>query len=69
MPGAPAVLEAEEPRPVVEVEVEEPRPVVEVEEPRPEVEDPMGCTTNVEAAIEPMAWPSPVAPIIGLLSL
>jgi hypothetical protein len=61
------VVEVEEPRPVVEVE--EPRPVAQVEHPTPEVEAPTGCTTEVgvEAAVEPVAWLSPVAPVIGLL--
>jgi hypothetical protein len=70
------VLEADEPRHVAAVE--EPRPVaavevprhvaeVEVEEPRPELEAPTGCREEVEVAVEPVAWPSRVAPVVGLL--
>jgi hypothetical protein len=38
-----------------------------VEDPRPEVEAPTGCRAEVEAAVEPVEWPSPVAPVVGLL--
>jgi hypothetical protein len=69
------VVEVEQPRPVV---VEQPRPVVEVEQPTPaeeveqptpvvEVEAPTGCTAEVEAAVEPVTWPSPVAHVVGPL--
>jgi hypothetical protein len=72
----PTVVEVEQPRPVVEME--QPRPMVEVEQPTPaveveqptllvEVEAPTGCTAEVEAAVEPVAWPSPGAPVVGPL--
>jgi hypothetical protein len=60
-------LEVEELRPVAEVDVEAPMPMAEVEEPKSEVGPPTSCAAKVEAAVEPLAWPSPLAPVVGLL--
>jgi hypothetical protein len=51
------------------VEMEQPTSVVVVEQPTPvvEVELPTGCTAKVEAAVAPVAWPSPRAPVVGPL--
>jgi hypothetical protein len=68
------VLEVEAPRVVAVAEVEAPKAVAEapravaeetramaaVEEPRAEVEAPTSCTVAV------VAWPNPVAPVVGL---
>jgi hypothetical protein len=51
------MVEVEQPTPAMEVE--QPSPAVEVEQPTPVVEAPTSCTSEVQAAVEPVAWPSP----------